>query len=272
MSQEPNAIHPSLHAVVDCQALQVSQVGCGIRRKQLILSCNCDKNADALDYDTLSCAKVKKKSKLRLTSFWCNSMFCLPLKVQEVALFCQSFVWEREGGTPSFWVSLRRELHSYRTPVVLRSYRDVCISLSFEEPQRIVWCSTEAEELQVSGSCINSFTGLRNTVPTIPMAQLLVGRQHRSPPLVQASYNLVFFCPNPHDSLFFPADTVFHGTASLQHSGNAIQIIPALWKHHIMGVLVSFWTCFAVGYCRPEEPSAILRLNTRRTFNMIRID
>ena len=74
MSQGPNSIHPYLHAVVDCQVLQVSQVGCGIRRKQLILSCKCDRNADALCqvalYEVaLSCAKVKKKKQIETHIF-----------------------------------------------------------------------------------------------------------------------------------------------------------------------------------------------------------
>ena len=60
MNQELNAIHPSLHAVVDCQVLQVSQVGCGIRRKQLALCAN---------RDALSCAKVKKKKQLETHIF-----------------------------------------------------------------------------------------------------------------------------------------------------------------------------------------------------------
>ena len=71
MSQELNATHPSLHAVVDCQVLQVSQAGCGICHKQPA------PNLREVAVYALSCAKVKKKSKLRLTSFWCNSKFCV---------------------------------------------------------------------------------------------------------------------------------------------------------------------------------------------------
>jgi len=52
MSQEPNATHPALHAVVDCQVLQVRQVGCGICRKQPGRSCEV----------RFSCAWLKKKA------------------------------------------------------------------------------------------------------------------------------------------------------------------------------------------------------------------
>ena len=128
------------------------------------------------------------------------------------------------------------------------------------------WCWAWASELQVSGLCINTFYWSQ----FLPyLRRNWAGNQQES---TTTLLQVIFCCPDHDDYVFCPSDTVFHGIASLQHSENAIQVIPALSKFYGCSRLTLDSLRRGLLYCRPGEPSARLSINKRRTLGMIRIN